>query len=53
MIRRLSNRHYTSNIGIYAYRKEFLLKLSQLPMGVLEKIEELEQLRVLENGVPD
>ena len=38
------------HIGIYAYRKEFLLKLSQLPMGVLEKIEELEQLRVLENG---
>jgi len=41
---------YYKHIGIYAYRKDFLLRLSELPVGKLEKIEKLEQLRVLENG---
>jgi len=38
------------HLGIYAYRREFLLKFVQLPQSELEKTEKLEQLRVLENG---
>ena len=38
------------HIGLYLYRKDFLLKLSKLPQTYLEKIELLEQLRVLEKG---
>lgn len=38
------------HIGIYAYRNSFLQNFSKLPIGSLEKIESLEQLRVLENG---
>ena len=41
---------YLRHIGIYAYRKEFLLKLTALPQTPLEKIEKLEQLRAIENG---
>jgi 3-deoxy-manno-octulosonate cytidylyltransferase (CMP-KDO synthetase) len=38
------------HIGLYVYRKDFLLKISKMSMGYLEKIESLEQLRVLEKG---
>jgi 3-deoxy-manno-octulosonate cytidylyltransferase (CMP-KDO synthetase) len=38
------------HLGIYAYRKDFLLKLTTLPPAPLEQIEKLEQLRVLWNG---
>ena len=38
------------HVGLYVYRKEFLLELSKMPQGYLEKIESLEQLRVLERG---
>jgi 3-deoxy-manno-octulosonate cytidylyltransferase (CMP-KDO synthetase) len=38
------------HIGLYAYRKEFLLSLASLEPTVLEHSEALEQLRVLENG---
>jgi len=38
------------HVGLYVYRKDFLLKLSKMPQGYLEKIESLEQLRVLEKG---
>jgi 3-deoxy-manno-octulosonate cytidylyltransferase (CMP-KDO synthetase) len=41
---------YLRHIGIYAYRKEFLLKITALPQTNLEKIEKLEQLRAVENG---
>ncbi|MBN1543239.1 3-deoxy-manno-octulosonate cytidylyltransferase [candidate division KSB1 bacterium] len=37
-------------IGIYAYRRDFLLRFSQLPPSRLEAAERLEQLRALENG---
>jgi 3-deoxy-manno-octulosonate cytidylyltransferase (CMP-KDO synthetase) len=43
---------YLRHIGIYAYRKEFLLKITTLPQTPLEKIEKLEQLRAIENGFP-
>jgi 3-deoxy-manno-octulosonate cytidylyltransferase (CMP-KDO synthetase) len=45
-------KQYLRHIGIYAYRKEFLLKITSLPQTTLEKIEKLEQLRVIENGFP-
>ena len=38
------------HIGVYAYRREFLLKFAQLGPGVLEQLEKLEQLRALERG---
>lgn len=38
------------HIGIYAYRRDFLLALAGTPTGRLERIEKLEQLRVLEQG---
>jgi len=41
---------YLRHIGIYAYRKEFLLKITALPQTPLEKTEKLEQLRAIENG---
>ena len=41
---------YLRHLGIYAYRKEFLLIITKLPQTPLEKIEKLEQLRAIENG---
>ncbi|MDR3348321.1 MAG: 3-deoxy-manno-octulosonate cytidylyltransferase [Acidaminococcales bacterium] len=38
------------HVGIYAYRKSFLLRFARLPQGLLERAEGLEQLRALENG---
>ncbi|MCF8067466.1 MAG: 3-deoxy-manno-octulosonate cytidylyltransferase [Desulfobacterales bacterium] len=38
------------HLGFYAYTKRFLDKFCSLPEGKLEKIEKLEQLRVLEYG---
>jgi len=38
------------HLGIYAYRKDFLLQYSDLPKSKLEQSERLEQLRVLEAG---
>lgn len=38
------------HIGLYAYRKSFLMEFSRLPVSELETIEKLEQLRILENG---
>jgi len=41
--------HY-KHIGLYVYRRDFLLGYSDLPVGPLERAERLEQLRALENG---
>ena len=41
--------HY-KHIGLYVYRRDFLLQYGRLPVGPLEKAEKLEQLRALENG---
>jgi 3-deoxy-manno-octulosonate cytidylyltransferase (CMP-KDO synthetase) len=43
-------KHYLRHLGIYAYRKDFLLKITKLLQTPLEKIEKLEQLRAIENG---
>ncbi len=43
-------KQYLRHVGIYAYRKDFLLKITALPQSPLEKIEKLEQLRAIENG---
>ncbi len=40
------------HIGLYAYRRAFLLRLAQMPPSPLEQVEKLEQLRVLEAGEP-
>ncbi|HYI95136.1 MAG TPA: 3-deoxy-manno-octulosonate cytidylyltransferase [Bryobacteraceae bacterium] len=40
------------HIGLYVYRRDFLLSYSDLPVGPLERAERLEQLRALENGFP-
>jgi 3-deoxy-manno-octulosonate cytidylyltransferase (CMP-KDO synthetase) len=40
------------HLGIYAYQRDFLLKLAQMPPTPHENEEKLEQLRVLENGFP-
>ncbi len=44
------NEAYYKHIGLYVYRKEFLLNYSAMPVGPLERAESLEQLRALENG---
>jgi 3-deoxy-manno-octulosonate cytidylyltransferase (CMP-KDO synthetase) len=41
--------HY-KHVGLYVYRREFLLRYPELPVGPLEKAERLEQLRALEAG---
>ncbi|MES2780315.1 MAG: 3-deoxy-manno-octulosonate cytidylyltransferase [Bacteroidota bacterium] len=41
---------YYKHIGIYGYRKETLLEITQLPLGNLELAENLEQLRWIEKG---
>ncbi len=38
------------HVVLYAYRRDFLLKLTQLPPSHLERLEKLEQLRALEAG---
>lgn len=42
--------HFYQHIGLYAYRRDFLLQLADMPRSPLEKLENLEQLRVLEAG---
>ena len=38
------------HLGLYAYRRDFLLRLATLPQTALERAESLEQLRALEHG---
>lgn len=48
--RNQQNLRVFEHVGLYVYRKDFLLKYSKWEQGYLEKIESLEQLRVLEKG---
>lgn len=41
---------YYKHVGVYGYRKWFLVKFSQMNRTMLEKSESLEQLRIIENG---
>lgn len=41
---------YFKHVGLYVYRRDFLLLYPDLTVGPLEQAERLEQLRALENG---
>ena len=41
---------FYKHIGLYAYRKEFLLEFASWPQSILESAEKLEQLRIIEHG---
>jgi 3-deoxy-manno-octulosonate cytidylyltransferase (CMP-KDO synthetase) len=43
---------FYQHLGIYAYRRSFLLELARLPRSATETVESLEQLRVLDAGYP-
>jgi 3-deoxy-manno-octulosonate cytidylyltransferase (CMP-KDO synthetase) len=43
---------YLQHVGIYAYRRDFLLEWTTWPQSRTEQIEKLEQLRVLDAGCP-
>ena len=45
------NSEYFLHVGVYAYKKDALITFTKLPQSQLEKIEKLEQLRYLENGI--
>ena len=45
------NVKYYKHIGVYAFRKEALIKFSSLEMTPMEISEKIEQLRYLENGM--
>jgi 3-deoxy-manno-octulosonate cytidylyltransferase (CMP-KDO synthetase) len=48
---RWPERHpYYKHVGLYVFRREFLLKYPHLPTSTLERAENLEQLRILEAG---
>ena len=50
MYDRINKADVYKHIGLYVYRKEYLLKFTELEPTDLEQIEKLEQLRMLENG---
>jgi len=55
-IRDAQDRHqamsvYWQHVGLYAYRRDFLLQFHKMAQTPLEKLERLEQLRALENGI--
>lgn len=47
----LLRQYYFKHLGIYVYRRSALLRFVKLPLGKLERMECLEQLRALENGM--
>ena len=48
--RKILNIEYFKHIGLYVFRKSYLIKFCTMKKGILEKAEKLEQLRILENG---
>ncbi len=47
-----THREHRLHLGLYAFRLEALRRFAALPRGRLEALEQLEQLRFLENGIP-
>ena len=43
---------YYEHVGVYAFRKDALMRFTSLPMTPLEAAEKIECLRFLENGIP-
>lgn len=41
---------FYQHVGLYAYRREFLLEIAATPPSAKERVERLEQLRVLDAG---
>ena len=50
-IRDHSTVDFYKHVGVYAFRKSFLMKFSKYKIGPLEKAEKIEALRMLENGI--
>jgi 3-deoxy-manno-octulosonate cytidylyltransferase (CMP-KDO synthetase) len=46
----ISHAHYYKHVGIYCYSHKALKQFVHLPIGTLEQLEKLEQLRMLENN---
>jgi 3-deoxy-manno-octulosonate cytidylyltransferase (CMP-KDO synthetase) len=46
----LKARTFYKHIGLYVFRKDFLVEYAKMPESSLEQSEKLEQLRILENG---
>lgn len=46
----MSQYPFLKHLGIYAYRRDVLREITQLPQSSLELAESLEQLRWLQNG---
>ncbi len=46
----LENMTYKKHLGVYAFKTEVLKTVAGLPLGKLEQLEHLEQLRWLEKG---
>ena len=44
-------RHFFRHVGLYAYRRDFLLRFTSWAPSPLELLEDLEQLRAIEHGV--
>lgn len=50
-VHELLRRHlYYKHIGLYVYRRDFLIQFSEMEPSALEEVECLEQLRILEHG---
>ena len=49
-VRDSGEKPYFKHVGLYVYKRDFLLAYSDFPVGPLERAERLEQLRALENG---
>lgn len=49
--RNLGKSDFYGHLGIYGYKRESLIKMTELPQSSYEQAESLEQLRALQNGM--
>ena len=49
--RNVGKADFYGHLGIYGYKREALIKMTDLPQSVCEQAESLEQLRALQNGM--